>query len=154
MNPATFRSRRESGATSRSDDIFRKQRRILKHKARKGDAIIPSAMELFFLELDAEFKAKDDRERVRPLQERAFQSMKLELQNERERLVQTTEKDRVLQDTSSSTSLVSSVPVSSIATSGMDRINKVPAEPSTAFLTSRTSDGFAHTTTDNSAHWD
>ncbi|KAJ3243986.1 hypothetical protein HDU78_011561 [Chytriomyces hyalinus] len=151
MNPATFRSRRQSGATSRSDEIFRrKQERILKHKARKGDAIIPSAMELFFLELDAEFKAKDDRERVRPLQERAFQSMKLELQKERERHVQT-EKDRVLQDTSSS---VSSVPASSISTTKIGRIDKVPAKPSTAFPTSRRSDGFAHTTTDNSANWD
>ncbi|KAJ3225050.1 hypothetical protein HDU81_008171 [Chytriomyces hyalinus] len=152
MNPATFRSRRQSGATSRSDEIFRKQERLLKHKARKGDAFIPSAMELFFLELDAEFKAKDDRERVRPLQERAFQLMKLELQKERERRSQT-EKDRVIQDTSS-TSLVSSVPGSSLSTTGNDRIAKVPGEPRTAFPTSRASDAFAHTTTDISARWD
>ncbi|KAJ3262758.1 hypothetical protein HDU77_011842 [Chytriomyces hyalinus] len=76
--------RRGSTSNARSEALRRRDR-ILKHKARKGDAIIPTDLELFFLELDAEFKANEDRQRVGPLQQHAFKEMRMQLQAERDR---------------------------------------------------------------------
>ncbi|KAI8841848.1 hypothetical protein BJ741DRAFT_705371 [Chytriomyces cf. hyalinus JEL632] len=75
---------RGSTSSARSESLRRRDR-ILKHKARKGDAIIPTDLELFFLELDAEFKANEDRQRVGPLQQNAFKEMRMQLQAERDR---------------------------------------------------------------------
>ncbi|KAJ3221358.1 hypothetical protein HDU81_010719 [Chytriomyces hyalinus] len=84
MCPNEVPLRRGSTGNARSESL-RQRDRILKHKARKGDAIIPTDLELFFLELDAEFKANEDRQRVAPLQQHAFKEMRMELDAERDR---------------------------------------------------------------------
>ncbi|KAJ3215390.1 hypothetical protein HDU81_001426, partial [Chytriomyces hyalinus] len=53
--------------------------RLLRRKARKGDAELPDEMQLFFLELDAEFNAERDRARDAPLLAQALLDMRKEL---------------------------------------------------------------------------
>ncbi|KAI8833075.1 hypothetical protein BJ741DRAFT_612808 [Chytriomyces cf. hyalinus JEL632] len=75
--------------------------RMLRHKARKGDAELPDEMQLFFLELDAEFNAMSDRAREEPLLAQALLDMRNQLDREKEAVLR---RERIYTDTDVTTS--------------------------------------------------
>ncbi|KAJ3401361.1 hypothetical protein HDU80_006087 [Chytriomyces hyalinus] len=102
-----------------------RRNRLLRHKARKGDAELPNDMQLFFLELDAEFNAERDRAREEPLLAQALQDMRNQLDREKAAILR---RERMYTDAESMTSSDGSispeiVPVqeqSQVGVSGMD----------------------------------
>ncbi|KAI8822817.1 hypothetical protein BJ741DRAFT_672193 [Chytriomyces cf. hyalinus JEL632] len=86
MHPQERRHPRQTHPHQQQQQQHHQQHRnrMLRRKARKGDAELPDEMQLFFLELDAEFNAQSDRAREEPLLAQALLDMRNQLDREKE----------------------------------------------------------------------